>query len=84
MSGMKLDLSEDDRLHLKQMSEALAGIGDVGELASTEEEPQGCGGLCRITCSYYCRDNCDDTCKNGCQHWMVNMCEGGTSWIWNI
>lgn len=67
MKKMKLEVSEEQRLLLKEMRDALAGVtvDGFGGISFTEETG-GCGGLCRITCAYYCRDNCEDTCRDGC------------------
>lgn len=64
MKKMTLEVSEEQKLLLKEMRDTLAGVTVDGFGGiSFAEETGGCGGLCRITCSYYCRDNCDDTCR---------------------
>lgn len=80
MKKMKLEVSEEQRLLLKEMRDALAGVtvGGFGGISFAEEEPGGCGGLCRITCSYYCRDNCEDTCK------QTNVMENCWWWRYTI
>lgn len=69
MKKMKLEVSEDLKLHIEQMRDALAGVSsfDPGEISYAQ-----CGQLCEVTCSHYCWNNCDDVCLNSCE----SMCEG--------
>jgi len=75
MKKTKLELDVSVILRLKEMKELLAGIPLEDIDLDQSKGGDGCGGVCRFTCSYYCRDNCDDTCKSACQ----DTCKGGFS-----
>jgi hypothetical protein len=80
---MKLELSNELKLHLKQMKEALAGVSLEG-LNSISYPQGGCGGVCRITCSNYCRPDCFESCDSGCSDIMAAACELRMIYPWPI
>lgn len=73
MKKTKLVLDESVIIRLKEMRELLAGIPLDDVYLDQSRGGDGCGGVCRFTCSYYCRDNCDDTCRFTC----YESCMGG-------
>jgi len=60
----RLDVTEEQKLFVEQMREALAGIqlDGPGRIFDTE----GCGANCKVTCAHYCRANCDEECDATC------------------
>lgn len=73
MKKSKLELDNSVVLRLKEMRNLLAGIPIDDVYLGQSKGGDGCGGVCRFTCSYYCRDNCDDTCRFTCD----DTCMGG-------
>jgi hypothetical protein len=74
MKKTKLELDESVILRLKEMRDLLAGIPLDDFALEQSKGGDGCGGICRFTCSYYCRDDCYDTCRYDCS----DTCRGGT------
>jgi hypothetical protein len=73
MDKRKLEISDDLKIHLSKMREALAGVSfEYDDIVIPKE---GCGAQCEITCAHYCWSNCYDTCRKGCKDFFAIACE---------
>jgi hypothetical protein len=72
MEPKKLVIDEKLKLRLEEMDKILT------ELCPDDEEEvrggDGCGGVCRFTCSTYCRPTCEVACKDSCAETCVGVC----------
>jgi hypothetical protein len=59
MEKKRVEISEELKLKLQEMKRILGGLPDDNSL---NVSAAGCGGVCRITCSYYCERACSASC----------------------
>jgi len=73
MDKKKLLLSDDEKMELSGFRKKLEGIQISSDDASKIYAGGGCGGICKITCSWWCENNCQQSCMGTC----YDTCLGG-------
>jgi hypothetical protein len=59
MVKKRVEISEELKFKLQEMKRILGGVPDDN---SFDVSAGGCGGVCKITCSYYCERTCSVSC----------------------